>query len=536
MPLYSKLLLLYIFFTATSFAQQGMELPARINWSETLKEPNNSYLSKIIYQDSKGFYVLREQRSNSLIDNTPLKIYVEYYNNDLKLKRVEKIDLKYKNKTRQFEDVIKLGDHLYLLSSFHNRKHKVNYLFAQKISRQLKLSSKFIKIGEIPTKNINRDGSFDYHISQDSSTFLIYNQLPYKKGEPERFIFNVYNTQFEKLWQKTVILPYNDENFEVEEYQVDNNGNVYLMGVIYINNNRRRSKQAYQYTILAYTEQGEKLKEYKIDLEDKLISDLTFRVANDGDLVCSGFYSEQNSYSIKGTYFFRLNAQTQEIYNKNYKAFDIDFLTYYMSDRQKSKAHKAEMEGNTQRQAELYRYNLDELILRTDGGALLIAEQYFIEEQYSNMLNPTALNNGTTTTNYYYHYNDIIVVNIRPNGAIEWTARIPKSQKTKNDNGYYSSYAHAVVRDKIYFVYNDNRRNFDKQENAKRRYNFNGRNSIIALSELHKDGSVNTYPLYNNRDADIISRPKICKQSGRKEMLLYGEIGRRFRFAKLYFK
>ena len=105
-----------------------------------------------------------------------------------------------------------------------------------------------------------------------------------------------------------------------------------------------------------------------------------------------------------------------------------------------------------------------------------------------------------------------------------------------NDGGYFSSYAMSIVRDRIYFIYNENGRNFDQNRNVRRLYNFDGRSSVIALTELKRDGSIKTFPLFHNQDADIITRPKICKQVGSRRMMVYGERGRQFRFATLEFK
>jgi len=536
-PRYFLLLMLLLLGSFSLLAQN--DIPGKLTWSDELKEPSGSYLSKIIKEDATGFYVLREQYGTSIL-NGNAKIFIEHYDSNMKFVKGEKYDLRHKKKEREFVDAIVIGGEIYILTSFHNQAHKINYLFAQKVTHKLRLSDKLTKIGEIPTKSFNKDGSFGHSISRDSSKLLVYNQLPYGRGEPERFAFHVYDSEFTELWTKDVELPYKDENFSVEEYQVDKDGNVYLLGVAYQDGVkiRRRGKPSYTYTILAYTNMGEDKREYRVNLNDKFVTDLTFSVANDGDLVCSGFYSEHGTFSIKGTYFFRINTKTEEVYNKNLKAFDIDFVTEMLPERRQEKIKKAAAAGKERRDSELYEYNLDELILRSDGGALLIAEQFFIErrENYNN--NYYGARRFNTRSNnqfdYYYYYNDIIVVNIKPDGEIEWATRIPKRQRTINDNGYFSSYAHSIVRDKIYFVYNDNRRNFPPE--GRRVYNFDGRHSIIALAEVSKDGSVRTFPLYNNRDADIITRPKVCKQTGKKEMKIYGEYGRNYRFANLKFQ
>jgi hypothetical protein len=59
---------------------------------------------------------------------------------------------------------------------------------------------------------------------------------------------------------------------------------------------------------------------------------------------------------------------------------------------------------------------------------------------------------------------------------------------------------------------------------------------VITLAEVTKDGELSIYPLQSNRDADVLTRPKISKQIGRKEMAIYGEWGRTYRFGTIEFK
>ena len=532
MKLQYTFLVLLLGICCTVIHSQPSDIPATIKWGEELKEPNGTFVSKIIGTTPNGFYTLREKVGNSIIATNTTTIIIESFNRRMKLLKSRDIQLKYNNKNLDFVDVLLLGNELYLLSSFNNQAKRKNYLFVQKISsRSLQPRKDLLKIGEIEARNKEQKGKFDFALSRDSSKVLIYNELPYKKREPERFALRVFDQQFNELWTRNISLPYNDENFSVEEYRVDNQGNVYLLGVIYQDRtrSRRRGRPTYQYVILAYTKDGIDAEEYRVELDDKFITDLTFRIDDQGHLVCSGFYSEKGTYSIKGTYFFRLDSKTKQLYNKNYKEFDFDFVTEYLSEKRKEKLKKAERKGDTKRQAELFQYDLDNLILRSDGGVLLVAEQYFVQESVRR-----DYFYGTFNYDYYYNYNDIIVVNIRPTGEIEWATRIPKRQVTQNDGGYFSSYAMSIVRDRLYFVYNDNDRNFTPSRN--KLYSYNGRNSIIALTELRKDGTSTTYPLFSNRDAGIITRPKICKQIGRKEMVIYGERNRKFKFASLQFE
>ena len=528
----SRLILLYgsfCCFFVTNGHGQRTNVPAKVSWGEEIREPASSTISKIISTSKYGFHALRQRAAGPLNDEA---VFVELYDNNYRLKRSKELNLKYKGKTRDFEDLLMIKGQLYLLTSFNNQAKKKNYLFYQKISDRLNPSNDVNYLAEIDTRNKVQEGLFDIEISQDSSKVLVYNELPYKRNTPERFAFRVFDHQFNPIWNKDITLPYNDGNFVIEKYSIDNDGNVFLLGVLFKDRVRirRQGTPNYEYVILSYTQNGAKKDEYKIGLKDKFITDLTFKLDRQGNLVCSGFYSERGNYSIKGTYFFKINAATKQVSNQNLKEFDFQFLTEYMRPGEKRRAEKAEKSGNVNRGPELYRFSLDDLILRSDGGAVLIAEQYYVYERFFRNFD------GTLRYDYYYNYNDIIVVNIRPDGSIEWTVRIPKRQETLNDGGYFSSYAMSIVKDRIYFIFNDNPRNFETRNVGNRLYNYNGRQSIVALAEIKKDGSVSEYPLFYNMDADVTTRPKLSKQVGSRKMMIYGERNRRYRFAKLEFE
>ena len=507
---------------------QRVEAPAKISWGEEMVEPPGTLITKSIAVNKQGFYMLRQKNEGALSNE---QAYIEYYDSSMKLRKSQKLELKYKGKLRDFEDVMMIGGQLYLFTSFNNQAKKKNYLFYQKISKRLQASRDLVMVSEVDAQNKAKEGSFHLILSSDSSKVLLYSQLPYQKKDPERFALKVFDNEMNKLWSHDIILPYTDQQFAIEDYRIDKEGNVYIMGKLYLDGARdsRRRRPNYQYVILAYTQQGEDVQEYHVGLKEKFITDLAFRIGNDGNLVCAGFFSEKGAYSVKGTCFFRLNSSNKEVFNLSFREFDFKFRTEFMRPGELKRASRAEANDDTGRESELYRYSLDELVLRSDGGAVLVAEQYYVYERSYRYWD------GTLRFEYYYNYNDIIVVNIQADGSIEWATRIPKRQETVNDGGYYSSYAMSIVRDRLYFIFNDNSRNF-KNDGSNRLYNFSGRNSIVALAELHKDGQLQMYPLFHNRDADVITRPKICKQVASRRMMVYGERGRQYRFAQIEFE
>ncbi len=562
------------FLSFVAFGQQTENALTRppLQWSKEYEEPANSNLQKVIGTEGGGFYALRIHQKG-VMGTGSINAIIEYYDASMKLLRSKELDLEYKGKDRFLKDVVMLQGKLWLLSYFYNEKHEKTYLFAQRINNQtLTMSRDIMMISEQDETNKERQDVFNYSISRDSSKIVVFTRQPSERREQE-FAMTVFDSDFTEVWSKNARLPYGRKSFSVDEYQIDKNGNVYLLGVVYTegsNRTERKGKPTYQYDLIAYMRDSTlDIQEYKIMLKDKFITELTFRVADDGDLVFSGFYSEKDAKGMKGTCFFKINPKTKDMTSVSTREFGFDFITQNLSDRSKERAKAAVAADNKEKEPELFSYNLDKLILRSDGGAILIAEQYFIEERnnnfnnfgspysmggmspysnyspyYSSFYNPysfyspygyNSYNRNNGRSDLYYHYNDVIVVNIRPDGEIDWAARIPKRQLSRNDGGLFSSYAMSIVADKLYFTYNEDPRNLDPRN--KRTYTEEpDKYSVVVLAEINRQGEVRRTPLFQNKEEGITSRPKICRQIGRNKMAIYGERGRSYRFGLLTFE
>lgn len=494
------LLLLFLLSSIISTAQE-------VTWGPEQKQTIRNRLDRIIGEDNNGIYVLR-YKSRIIGQAMPV---IEHYN--------KKMILKYSTSLKDLvsynimiNNAWQFNNELYIFFTKYNPRKREQTLFYQQVDKKTgKLAGKRGRITEVPAFNKADIGYLEYAASPDSSRAVIYSSPTITRGLLQRpksmaFTIEVVDENFEKVWDKFVKLPYQEDLFDMVKVDVDKQGNAYVLARIYNERrqNQRNGEVNYAYKILSYQENGEKLVEYDldIDMENVFITDLTFKV-NQDKLTCAGFYSAKKvANSIKGTCFFSVDIASQEIIGKKVKAFEEDFLAKLMNKRRASKGK------------ELFRYYLDEIILRSDGGAVLMGEQFYVVTQTYN----TGVGfNSPQTTTYTYHYEDIIIININPDGSVAWATNVPKDQQASTTD--FSSYAHMIVKGQIHFVYNDRI----------------SRRSPVMHATVNTKGEVSIKELFNNKDEGILTKPPLCKQTSRNEMVIYGERGNRFKFGKIEF-
>lgn len=140
-------------------------------------------------------------------------------------------------------------------------------------------------------------------------------------------------------------MPYEQQLFEVEDFDVDNSGNVYLLGSIFEEKRRAKRKPNYKYEILSYSNQGNDRVDYPIQIEGKFLTDMQIAIDDKPDIVCGGFYPSEGTFSIEGSYFLKVDNQSKEIKSKAFQKFGLDFITRNMSSQQEKTAKKKSSKG-----------------------------------------------------------------------------------------------------------------------------------------------------------------------------------------------
>jgi hypothetical protein len=129
-----------------------------------------------------------------------------------------------------------------------------------------------------------------------------------------------------------------------------------------------------------------------------------------------------------------------------------------------------------------------------------------------------------------------MAANINANGVIDWVTAVPKYQHSINDNGFYLSFAPFVYKDKIYLVFNDNKKNLAAKA-KKTKYMNNIKQSVVTLATIDATGQVTKTALMRNKDMKhMYVRPKISTQLTADKMILVGEKRSDFKYGIVQFE
>lgn len=490
-----------------------------ITWGVPQKKQRKTAMTEMLGQDGSYVYSLRSEYS--LFGNHD-PIIERYKLSDLSLDYTKIIAMEGPSKNDlSLDGIYFMGGNILVFAHDYDREKDLNQLYAKILDSHSTVTKNWTAVASIPSSKKSNPGSFYTGMSEDSSHILVVVNPPYEAYANEKFTLELMDKSLNSIWKKEIVPPYKDEFFSLDNFIVAANQDVYMMATVskdksVMSRHDRRSTPTYYYTVLMYEHTTDNLKEYKLSLDPKFISDVSMTINKKGDIVCAGFYSNKSSASIIGAFYVKIDKETKEITHSGTMDFRSDFLQQFMSEKKVAKGK------------ELYDYILRHLILRDDGGAILVAEQYY--EVMVQSYDPTT---HAYTYTYYYYYNDIIVVSINPAGEISWAKQIPKYQVSRNDGGYYSSFTFAVSGDKMYFMFNDNPKNLKNKdpELQKYRYMNNPKKSVAVLVTMDSNGNQERQAMFNNNDLKIILRPKLFMQVNEHRMILYGEKGSNYKLA-----
>jgi len=307
----------------------------------------------------------------------------------------------------------------------------------------------------------------------------------------------------DRLWEKSFSL--NEFYFGIDQFQmtVDDEGRMFL--IVERNNYKSKKKQHY-YEIIGCSGEGEPDTRYQVILEDRLTFDVFFTYDNlNQRLVAAGLYYEKNIERAEGYFYLNIDPKASDGHSLHFQPFDDDFIALLLGKENARNRGVSEV-------------SVQEVVLRRDGGVLLILERNKQMERRSGSSSRTFYDNGTRLVIDYY-FDELIVISLHPTGETHWKSILHKKQYSQDDNGIYSSYFLFKTPGNLRFLFNDEIR----QENTVSEYVLNG------LGEHNRKGLLSTEHL------DLKLRFKDAVQVDANAVVVPSEKRNRLKLMKLQY-
>lgn len=300
--------------------------------------------------------------------------------------------------------------------------------------------------------------------SEDRQCFVVYNTAEREQLEITCFRLD----RMQVLWDKSVALkePFYDN--DISAMSLGNNGELFLVTE---HNNRKARLDEHDFRVLRVGHAGESLS--RLPLPGLLTCDVKFAFDNQhGRLVGVGLYGEKNRDRANGSFFMALPSDgTAPLLRSD--PFDDQFLDIL---RRRDTPDNDESGGRGIADADV-----TQIVLREDGGALLIAERHHEVQRGASAARGFWRDGVRIVIDFYY--DDMLVIGYDPAGMPVWRTVLHKKQYSQDDEASYSSYFLVRTSDHLRFLFNDE----IKYENTCSEY------VLSPLGDFDRNSLLNTF-------------------------------------------
>ena len=345
---------------------------------------------------------------------------------------------------------------------------------------------------------------FDFLHSHDKNKVLVqYRKKPEVKNDKKSYDvigLAAFDSNLNEISNREIKMPYTERRMNNLDYQLDNEGNLYLLTKVFhddSNDDKKKKKdevENYHLELFFIKNGSSDFTISKFENKEKFITKLWLFDSPQNYTICGGFYSNGKGSldDSDGILAFKIDKAGQ-IYDYVYHDIPVEILNQYEGKKTIKKNEKKEKEGDEAKFSDL---ELRNLIVNQDGSFVLIGEQYF-------MLQHTMMtSNGGSRTYYTYHYNDILATKISEDGKLEWMKKIPKMQRGAKGKGGMS-YKYFSANQNHYLIFLDNVKNIDLPLDKTPALHSDGQGGYLtAVKIADSDGSSTKESILNGRDIE----------------------------------
>ena len=330
---------------------------------------------------------------------------------------------KLENSKIQIEDIVVIGQRVYVMASYYVKSDKRNKFVALEVSEDLSLG-KPITLLSVEVPNRKNSGVFLYEPSYDEFNYMVAHVGIIEKKELLNYEFSLLDEGMNSVASAKHTENFEDRKdlqFDFSDFGVNQKGDVFI--VLSDSYRDKKSKTTRNRISLHtyYANQEYKKDIVQVDLQGKKVlnCDLTYTQDNNVQLV--GFYSKlKNSgkakFSLEGIFDISINASDNSVNKKTFNDFTFETKKKLIGERRASKDKDLKP---------FYR-NTD--FIERDGGGIIVLSEYF-QTIYGQSSGLSIAGVGIAATPVTYRTNEIIVTALNADGTLAWSNVIPKEQQ-----------------------------------------------------------------------------------------------------------
>lgn len=327
--------------------------------------------------------------------------------------------------------------------------------------------------------------------------------LVYYMEQPHTIVaaaFDVRDPQL--LWHREFRFDSLQLNRNFSQVILNDKGDVFF---VFEKNNTKSKIDRHALHIEHYQAAEDELTKYNINMQSHLTYDVYFEYDNLNDkLVAGGLYAEKNRGRAEGLFYLNISPSPNRPHQLIFHPFEEEFIGTIMGKN--AKVEKGLLDCDIQ-----------EIVLRRDGGILMIGERNKIYERRIASTNQGYNSRSGSPFVVDYYYDDLFVVSVHPDGRIHWKNILHKKQYSQDDDAVYSSYFLLKTPKNLRFIFNDE----ISYENTVSEYVIGG------------TGSLDRNSLMNTEDQGIQLRFPDAVQVSTDELLVPSERRNRLRLVRI---
>lgn len=451
--------------------------------------------------------------------------FIVTYDNEMKM--VDKNRLELAGNTRILNtEFIQYADFAYMIYQY--QKRSIMYCMAIKLDGAGKQVGESVQLDS--TDNINYSASnkiYSVLNSEDKQKIMVF-KINTRNDKMHMLTTSLFNKDLSLFKKSRLSINMPQRNDFLAEFSLDNDGDLVCIRASGTSTNDNINK----ITLITKPAPLDSYTLTDLKLGNIFLDDIRIKVDNiNKHYVITSFLSKTKRGNIEGLYYVLWDKQqNKELLN----ATDI-FTPEFRED--------AKGEGGSK--TAFNDYFLKNIILRKDGGFIVVAESaytssrgntlnrwdylygspYWSPVDYYSWNSPVGYypwyrsgmyNNVNTLTRYYA--DNVAVISFEPNGKVEWSNVIRKSQYDDNTDNYIG-FGLFNTGDQLRFIFNIQEK----------------RNMILSEQSLAPNGQLDRNPTFKNLDKGYDFMPRHAKQVGARQAIVPCQYRGFTCFAKLEF-